>query len=93
MLTQLEIKEYGGFDHKTQCLNCDSLITECTCGNTETVSEDVGPVCPYCSYQDKATDFDILWDEETSGIDCGGCGRDYDLKIRRTITWIGKREA
>ena len=75
------------------CWNCNDLLSDCKCGDTETYDNEEGPICPHCGYLNKACDSDgMLYSERTEEWDCGDCGKSFGVSVSVSFAWTANRK-
>lgn len=71
------------------CLNCGEKICDCSCGETEVISNN-GPTCPYCGHTAEGLDNEA-YDVMTESWTCGSCGKEYTLDVHTSTSWTSHK--
>lgn len=58
----------------------------------ETYSDRYGPICPYCDYQQEASDDAYeLYDEDTTEWYCINCEKEFGVRVIVNHSWMARR--
>lgn len=74
------------------CHECDAFLGDCTCGQSEWVSDGDEVYCPYCFHMHHACDSDgTLYDEHTTSYHCGECGEEFAVSVSCNYSWTTRK--
>ena len=59
-------------------------------GRPERLWNDEGPACPFCGHVE-TPDEGYYFDEATTNLSCGDCGKDYGVEIFHSTSWTTRR--